>query len=309
MSESSSGWDIEFPSENDIKEALQPTIHDYNKATCLVLPSGGIKGLYLLGAIEYLYEVSGINHIQSYYGTSIGAIIGGLLIIGYTPIEILVYICVNKIISCLTATFHIANILTEKQFLDSSLFRQLLKKIIIDKVGHVPTLEEMYSIFNKKLCVVTISRDKPTQPIYMSHESHPTLLLDQALHMSSSIPFVLGYATYDDVDYLDGGLLDPFPILYASKCEKIVFGINIIRDVKKKEEVWWDMVSVLYVPILYIEQIHLQQLDKGTYIELTTNGEHVTKQTKTQIEMFGSGYQQCKSLLQIKPSKIKAKQD
>lgn len=304
-----SGWDIDFPDEQDIQEALEPTLQDYKKATCLVLPSGGIKGLYLLGAIEYLYEVYGIDHIQSFYGTSIGAIISGLLIIGYTPLELLVYICIHKIIAVLASTFHIANILTEKHFLDSDLFIQLLKQIIIHKVGHVPTLQEMFVTYRKKLCVVTISRDKPTKPIYISHETHPTLLLDQALHMSSSIPFVLGYATYEDTEYLDGGLLDPFPILHASKCEEIVFGINIIRDVKKKEEVWWDMVSVLYVPILYIEQFHLDQLTRGTYINLITQGEHVTKQTKVQMNMFGSGYQQCKTLLQIKPPKHKSKKE
>jgi predicted acylesterase/phospholipase RssA len=303
------GWDDELPPEEDIKEILIPTLQDFKKSTCLILPSGGVKGIYLLGAIEYLYETVGFEHIDSYYGTSIGGIISGLLIIGYTPLELLVYICVQKIITCLTASFHIANILTEKQFLDSSLFSQLLQTIITTKIGHVPTLHELYTTYKKKLCVVTIARNNPTVPIYLSHETHPTLQLDKALQMTSSIPFVFGYTIHDDIEYIDGGLLDPFPILYASKHESRVFGINIIRNVEKKTDLLYDLISVLYVPILYIEKHQLQQLVRGTYIEIKTQGEFVTKHNKDIITMFISGYQQCKSILQIKPSLQKKKKD
>ena len=109
------GWDNGIIPENEIIEYLQPSIEDFSKATCLVLPSGGVKGVYLIGAIEYLYENCGINHIESYYGTSVGSIISGLLIIGFTPLEILVYICVHKIIDTLLASFSLSKILIEKK--------------------------------------------------------------------------------------------------------------------------------------------------------------------------------------------------
>jgi len=278
---------------------LTSILEDFKSSTCLVLPSGGVKGVYVLGALEYLYNMCGLEHITTFYGTSIGAIISGLLAIGYTPMEILVYICVQKIMAHLVSTFHIANIITEKQFLDSSLFTQLLSKIINDKLGYIPTLEDVYTKFGKKVCVVTISRDVPTKPLYFSYENKPKLGLDSALHMSSSIPFVLGYAKYDDHEYLDGGLLDPFPILYASENEKNVFGINFIRTAEKKDEVWWDMVSILSVPMIYIEQFNIKQLKSGKYIELETNDEHTTKKTKDIIEMFGSGYRQCKQIFEV----------
>lgn len=307
-STSSIGWD-DFLSDDQIKEKLQPSVKDFKNATCLVLPSGGVKGVYVLGALEYLYTTTGIDHINTYYGTSIGAIISGLLIIGYKPIEILVYICVNKIVEVLLATFHITNILTEKRFLNSTLFSQLLGKIINDKLGYIPTLEEIYKKFGKKLCIVTISRDEPTKPLYFSHENKPNLGLDKALHMSASIPFVLGYTSYENIDYLDGGLLDPFPILYASTVEQNVFGIDIKRTAEKQDEVWWDIINILSVPMIYIEQLNKQNLVKGTYIELETKEEHTVKKTRVQLDMFISGYRQCKDLLLIKPSSTKSKKE
>ena len=57
----------------------------------LVLPGGGIKGLILLGGVQYLIDNYYMKNIKNFVGTSIGSIIGYLLIIGYTPIEIFVY--------------------------------------------------------------------------------------------------------------------------------------------------------------------------------------------------------------------------
>ena len=283
-------------------------VQDFKTSTCLVLSSGGVKGIYILGAIQYLFETYGLDHITCYYGTSIGAIIGGLLIIGYTPIELLVYICVQKIMACLVSTFHIANILTEKQFLDSKIFTHMLQKIIIDKIGYIPTLENLYEKFKKKLCIVTISKNDLTQPLYVSHESHPNWTLDQVLQMSSAIPFVFR-CQCEDVEYIDGGLLDPFPILHAAHREKQVFGINIYRKLESSENMLWELYNMLYVPIQFIEHINKKKVERGSYIELVTQGEQTTKQNKTLLLMFISGYQQCKLKLQEHPKVVKVKTD
>ena len=300
------GWDNGIIPENEIMEYLQPSLDDFSKATCLVLPSGGVKGVYLLGAIEYLYENCGINHIESYYGTSIGSIISGLLIIGFTPLEILVYICVHKIVDTLLSSFSLSKILIEKKsVLDSSVFICVLSEMIKTKIGYIPTLGQLYSLFGKRLCIVTISRDNPTTPLYISSHSHPELSMVHALHMSSSIPFVFGYATYENIEYFDGGVLDQFPILYASKKEESIFGIDILCAFDKSEELWVDIINVISLPIHFINETLKKQLTHGTYIEIQSEGELVTKNTKDIITMFESGYRQCKNKL----LKKKIKQD
>ena len=63
----------------------------------LVLSGGSSKGILILGALQYAYDNFLLNDIDIYVGTSSGAIIGYLLAIGYTPLEIIVYICANQL--------------------------------------------------------------------------------------------------------------------------------------------------------------------------------------------------------------------
>jgi predicted acylesterase/phospholipase RssA len=304
-------WDAEWDSW-EMKEDdphISPGLHDLKKATSLVLPSGGVKGVYILGALHYLYdECGGIKHITSFYGTSIGAIISGLLIIGYTPMEILIYICINKIVVYLLASFDITKIFTEKRFLDSTVFTRLLTEMIHSKAGCIPTLGDLFTKYGKKLCICTISRNDPMTPLYISSDSHPTIELVQALHMSASIPFVFGYAKYDEIDYFDGGVLDQFPVLYASQTGEHVFGIDIKRTFHKNESILNDLLDVISLPMNYISFLLKKNIpDNAIYIEIDTENEYTTKSNVELLKMFISGFQQCKCIL-ILPKKAKIKQ-
>ena len=288
-----------IPDDKKDDEKEQVTLRDFKKATALVLPSGGVKGVYILGALHYLVEEVGINHIKTFYGTSIGAIISGLLIIGYNPMEILIYICIHKIVNYLLDSFTITKIFTEKRFLDSNVFLDLLSKMIKEKIGDIPTLGDLFTRFGKKLCICTISRDNPLEPIYISSDSHPSVSLVQALHMSASIPFIFGYANYDDKQYFDGGVLDQFPMLHASMIEKHLFGIDIVRCLSSTNEtIVNDVLDIISLPINYISYLLKKQLPSyAIYIEIHTENEYTTKGTVQLIKMFTEGYHECKQLL------------
>ena len=300
------GWESFDIPEKEITDQLLPSLEDYKKATSLVLSSGGVKGVYILGAMHYLYETCGIDHIQSFYGTSIGSVISGLLIIGFTPMEILVYICVHKIVNQLLQSFCLPMIMTEKRMLDASIFTTILTTMIESKIGFIPTLGELPERFGKTLCIVTISRNQPSEPLYLSSHTRPDLSLVSAIHMSCSIPFVFGYAKYDDVEYFDGGVLDQFPIFYASEREELVFGIDLIRTYQKNDTFWLDMFEVMLLPINFITLTLKKQLRKGSFIELHTDNEYVTKDKKDIMEMFISGYRQSKE--KLPETRIKRKQ-
>ena len=305
-------WESEWDNW-DIKTEISPpppintaTLQHFKKAKTLVLPSGGIKGTYILGAIQYLYGECGINHIKSFYGTSIGAIISGLLIIGYTPLEILVYICVHKIVNYLLSSFDITKIFTDKSILGSKIFISLLTEMITSKAGNMPTMGELITKYGKKLCVCTISRENSSQPLYISSDSHPTITLLQALHMSASIPFVFGYAEYDNIHYFDGGVLDQFPILYASLNDIKVFGIDIKRNNNKKEVILDDMMDMMTVPMNHISFLLKKELTPDTvYIEIETKDELTSKNNLETIKMFTNGFRECKQILFCKKEKIK----
>ena len=66
----------------------------YNK---LVLSGGSKRGILTLGSLEYIYQTHPdfISNIHTFIGTSVGAIICYLLIIGYKPAKIIAYLITN----------------------------------------------------------------------------------------------------------------------------------------------------------------------------------------------------------------------
>ena len=67
------------------------------KYDTLVLSGASSKGLLTLGGLQYMYDNFLINNVNTYVGTSSGSIIAYFLVIGYTPIEIMMYICTHQL--------------------------------------------------------------------------------------------------------------------------------------------------------------------------------------------------------------------
>ena len=54
----------------------------------LILPSGGVNGLCIVGALKYIDENNLLKNISTYVGSSIGAVISFFLILNYSINEI-----------------------------------------------------------------------------------------------------------------------------------------------------------------------------------------------------------------------------
>ena len=97
----------------------------------IVLAGGSTKGLLTLGALQYAYDNNIIKNINTFIGTSAGAILCFLLIIGYTPIEIIVYLCVNQLVEKLQ-NFNIVGMLNGYGATSFSSIYEHLEKMTID---------------------------------------------------------------------------------------------------------------------------------------------------------------------------------
>jgi predicted acylesterase/phospholipase RssA len=295
-----SNWDIDFSIPS------QPTLDSFTKADALVLSGGGMKGLYILGAIEYLYTEVGLDHITSYYGTSIGAVISVLLVAGYTPVEIMAQICVKKIAQQISTIDK--HIMERRSLFNPAHFLRLLEELLSAKLGKVPTLLEFYELTKMDIYITTVCLSTPYCPIYLNHRTHPDVPVSVAVHMSISIPFALGYAEYEGKRYMDGGMLDNFPILYASKRAAQPFGICIKAEIEQFDAGSF-LSEVLYVvtlPISYLTELSKQNCPPhASFVELET-GESVmgfvsfSRQNDSIYEMFSKGYHLCKKVLTTK---------
>jgi predicted acylesterase/phospholipase RssA len=320
------GWDIEFPPLDEAPDAPAPervpepepareperdaprhvSLADYKRATALVLPGGGMKGCYLLGALQYLYDQDELAHIRSFYGTSIGGVLCALLIIGYQPIEIFAYISTHHVQHALSQFNR--NIIERRCLLDSTPVVHFLNEMIVRKLGAIPTLAELKAQFARDLCVVTVARDRIHEPLYLTAETHPGLSLVHALHMSISIPFVFGYAVYEGRKYIDGGLMDNFPIRYAAERETAVFGVDLMSPpLADPADFGSELMTIATAPIQYIVAQNKRHLgEHASYVEIQTTDElslNFGQTTASMYKMVVEGYRQCKTLMNVKCKK------
>lgn len=204
---------------------------DYN---ALVLSGGSIRAIAILGALQYAYDNSLLTKVTTYIGTSAGAMISYLLCIGYTPIEIIVYLCTHQLMERLQSF----NLVSMLQGRGASSFNQLsehLEKMTIAKIGYLPTIGDVYHKLGKSLICATHNLTE-SRTEYIRHETHPEVPCITALRMSANLPLVFERYRYGRCFYVDGGISDNFPIQLADLPDNKALCISLARDKPKLEE-------------------------------------------------------------------------
>lgn len=212
----------------------------------LILSGGGYKGVALLGSLQYLYEKKCLK-IKNYYGCSIGAIINFLLIIGYTPQEILVDFIrlqyMKKIKINLFSGFSGKGFVKWKQISD------IIEDYIKRKISFIPSIKELYTIFKKNYKVVTFNYTKKKEEI-IDYLNYPDMSILQCLRMTCNLPFVFDECQYNNYLYYDGFLTNNFPIsLVEEKNISIAISSEEIfcKDTTKKT--CFQIFDVISVPL------------------------------------------------------------
>ena len=213
------------------KEPSNSPISDYDT---LVLSGGSVRGIAILGALQYAYDNFLLKHVTTYIGTSAGAMICYLLCIGYTPIEIIVYLCTHQLME----KMKVFNIVAMLQGRGASSFNQLgehLEKMTIAKLGYLPTMFDLHEKLGKNLVCATHNLTE-SRTEYIRYETHPKVPCITALHMSSNLPLVFERYRYGHSLYVDGGISDNFPIQIADKPDSKVLGIVLAGDKSSLED-------------------------------------------------------------------------
>lgn len=269
--------------------------------TCLVLSSGQIKGLYILGALHYLYCKNDkfLENISIFCGTSVGSIICYLLILGYTPINILVYLSTHKIKH---ETMNILNLVKNFGLYNYEIIDEHLKHLTLNKMSFIPTLQQLYDRTNKKLICITYNQTIQ-KIMYISHETHPNLSVLMAIRMSSNMPIVFEQLYYNDEKYCDGGIADSFGVKYMDKIldkKHNILGIEIDYTLgsKKTNNIIDNIFNIINIP--FIELYKLKTLncsDRVKIISLKSDEDsffNFDLNVRYNTKLFSSGFSQCK---------------
>jgi NTE family protein len=213
----------------------------------LVLSGGEVKGIAHIGALKALEELKYLEKIDTYAGTSIGALISALIVVGYTPDDLYDFIMmfdINKMKS-----FNLSNIIgkfmqiIEQHGLDDGDRIEMIVKKMFEKknISSTVTFKELYEKTKKNL-IVTASCMNDANIYYLSYENYPDMEVIKAIRMSISIPFYFVPVKYGTKKYIDGGCIDNYPIsLFDDKLDNVI-GIYLneqreyIPDIDNLEE-------------------------------------------------------------------------
>jgi len=271
------------------------------KFNTLVISGGGVKGIAILGSIQYLEQQDMIQDIQKFIGTSIGAIICVLISIGYSASDIIIEMIRNKMLKNID-NYSIYNGIKGEGFLNYSKFEKVLEKLILKQLEQLPTLGELYEKTKKEIRIVTFNYSKRTEVI-LSHENYPDLPVLNALHMSSNVPFVFGNFKYENDFFFDGFITSNFPINLIDMEKDDSIAINALKESWKSDDDGsissWKMFWNLFILPFYEIQI-LKNKEYTKYCEIINinlnefSFLNFQLSNKELLDLFSVGYSQTK---------------
>ena len=169
----------------------------------LVLSGGGARGMAHLGVLYALDEI-GI-HIDAISGTSAGSVAGAFYFSGHKPYEALNYISSHKV-------YHWAKVLWNKPGLLS-----------INKLGEIYSrrLPKTFEELDRPLTVAATDLGRGNSKFFTAGPLVP------ALCASSCIPVLFEPFAIDGATYVDGGVLNNFPVEpLLGKCDFLI-GVHV----------------------------------------------------------------------------------
>ena len=258
---------------------------------------------------EYLKDVT------RYVGTSSGSILSLLMIVGYEPIDILVYLCVNKAYSKMS-TFSVSNlVLLGGSLVKFEPIEKTVEDMVVDKMGFVPTMKELSDVTGRSLVCVTYNLTDNRRE-YLSEETYPDLPVTKAIRMSSNFPFIFERCEYNGKYYVDGGITDNFPMNYAQTTADIItntgankptstskcLGVYNVNPTKpfNPDSNYLDLVQRLFTVFVRSMSETARILTEGSRIielEFEFSFFNFNASNTSLIKLFDTGYDKCKELI------------
>lgn len=195
----------------------------------LVISGGGMKSLATIGSLKYLDKIGVLKNIKKYAGSSAGSVICVLLAMDFAPDEIRNTIFRKGISLVNDNPFMIPyNLLINYGLHSASKLMKYIEELFeTRKFSKSITFKELYDITDKTVVITGTSlNDRDT--FFFSHITFPDMKVTDALRISTSIPLYFTSVKYGmkndqglyiDHRFVDGGVLNNFPLYYFDICQ------------------------------------------------------------------------------------------
>ena len=195
----------------------------------LVLSGGGVKGIIFIGSLKALNDKNLLNNIKECIGTSAGSLIALLLALKYkiTEIEKLTYkVDFTNFINITSE--NIFNFPNEFGIDDGNNYQKFIEILIKAKIGKKEiTFKELFNYSNIKLTVIATNLSTQSLVIF-NYLNTPDMIVSIAVRMSCSVPLYFKPVLYNNDLYIDGSVLNNYPINLSSDKKKNFRIINKI---------------------------------------------------------------------------------
>lgn len=228
----------------------------------LVLSGGGIKGIAYLGIMKYMQENDLLKNIENIAASSVGGIFGLLITLGYSYEEqskLLNGIDLKNLLNIYEIDFKI--FINSFGINSGENLNKLIKLLIKKKLDKDDiTFKELYDKTKINLILTGTCLNKQCIK-YFNYISTPDMLISLALKITYSVPFVFNKVYYNDDVYVDGGLLNNFPMDYFEDDIKNTLGFSLRgkTEITNLDNLDNYILSLLYVPS---QSLHNKILEK-----------------------------------------------
>lgn len=181
----------------------------------LVLAGGGLRGLAYIGAISALRKLRILENVETVLGCSIGAIFALLIVLNFSDEELYDFLLHFHYDQLKDLNFF--KIMSEWGLESGSKIETFLLNLIKRKTGLFdPTFAELYQKTNISLIVNAVALDE-FELYFFGNSETPNMKVVKAIRASISVPGLFIPVRYDSHIFVDGALLNNFPIDYFSQ--------------------------------------------------------------------------------------------
>jgi len=187
----------------------------------LVISGGAYRGLYMFGAYKYLIEQKFIelDNLESIHCVSVGSIFAAFICLKLNLNELQEYI-VNKPWDKLFdfSPEYILKLTNDLGIYDIDIFINIYSTLLKSKgLSKDITLKELYEYSNIEIFIYSTKLSTWEKEMF-SHKTHPNLKLIDATYMSSTLPGLFKPLFFNNSYYLDGGLINSYPLNDCLDC-------------------------------------------------------------------------------------------
>ncbi len=205
----------------------------------LVFEGGGVKGIAFCGAVKYLEENGIMPNVKRLIGSSAGAITAGALAVGYKSYEVEKILKETNFINFLDDSWgvigDIYRFINEYGLYRGDIFYRWIGKFIKEKTNNENiSFKQVFEKYGIDLVITGTNVDRQ-KAVYFNHTDYPNMPIRLAIRISMSIPYVFRSIYFDGDYYVDGGVLDNYPIWYFKDIEKTL-GFKLVNDNEKRDD-------------------------------------------------------------------------